>query len=63
MDPIYEMELAEAAYTAYGNHRGWVVATGKPMPRWSEQAMEFQAAWAVAMQGVLAKLEADGKLR
>jgi len=59
-DPLH---LAEVAYTAYGASRGWVVASGAPMPQWSEQAEGFRYSWAAGMVAVLAELRAAGFLQ
>jgi len=45
-------ELAEVAYNAYGENRGWVVFSGDPMPKWEDQSPELQAAWRAAAEAV-----------
>lgn len=45
-------DLAQIAYEAYGNARGWVVFDGSPMPQWDEQSPELKEAWDAAAQAV-----------
>jgi hypothetical protein len=50
------IELAEVAYNAYGEYRGWVVFTGDPMPRWEDQQLDLKEAWRAAVHAVEAVL-------
>lgn len=45
-------DLAEIAYNAYGESRGWKVFDGMPMPRWDEQSDSLKASWAAAADAV-----------
>lgn len=46
------IDLAEVAYNAYGDNRGWVTFNGDPMPRWEDQTPELREAWNAAAQAV-----------
>jgi hypothetical protein len=41
-------ELAQVAYTAYGDCRDWKVFSGDPMPTWDEQQEDLKQAWIAA---------------
>jgi hypothetical protein len=62
IDPTAE-NLARIAYAGYGNNRGWVVASGAPMPRWEDQKPEFRAAWTAGLADVLTFLRDSASIR
>lgn len=46
------IQLAEAAYNAYGDNRRWKNFEDKPMPRWDELPEYIQIAWIAAVVAV-----------
>lgn len=53
------IDLAEVAYNAYGESRGWVTFNGDSMPLYGEQSLEIQEAWNAAAQAVAAVVLGD----
>lgn len=46
------LELAEAAYNAYGDEVEWVAHTGKPMPSWRSLPDHTRTAWVASVRRV-----------
>jgi hypothetical protein len=53
------MTTGEIAYNAYCQKRGWKSVRGEPLPEFTAQSAELQAAWQAAADAVAAHIEKE----
>ena len=53
MQDYMVVELAKAAFEAYGDHAGWSTFDGRKMPGWDDISETVQDHWIAAVERVL----------
>ncbi len=52
------VELAKAAYIAYGDAVAWKNHRGDPMPAWDDLPEAIRAAWVAAANAIVGEIDA-----